>query len=273
MEPPSLFDVLSSPIRREILWLTRDREMAAGEIAQQFDRSAATISTHLTVLREAGLLEQRVDGNFRRYRCARPALDAALPLLAADDGRWIAADEIPEAGDARATTGLAVTVAIDVPLLPDTAFAAFVDGDRFADWLGVPVSIRENRFRATMEWGTEVGASTRRSAPVAHRDAVGLRRRRRATAGPRARRLPAHRPDTDGIPGHDAPTRRHPGAGRVPVHRVVAGARPVRVRPRRGHPATPTPDPPQARPPPGVSAPGHPGSATADRAPGGPPDR
>lgn len=156
MEPLSLFDVLSSPVRREILWLTREQELSAGEISMHVDRSAATLSSHLAVLREAGLLDMRVDGNFRRYRCSLPALEAAMPLLAADDRRWITADELPEAGRAHPTTGFAVVVDVEAPVTPEVAFSAFADETRYAEWLGVPVSIRDGRFRATMEWGTEI---------------------------------------------------------------------------------------------------------------------
>jgi DNA-binding transcriptional ArsR family regulator len=156
VEPLSLFEVLSSPVRREILWLTREREMAAGEISAQLDRSPATISSHLTILREAGLLELRADGNFRRYRCSLSALQAAMPLLATDDSRWISADQIPEVERAHTTRELAVVVDVEVPVPADAAFAAFVDEQQYAQWLGVPVSIRDGRFRATMEWGTEI---------------------------------------------------------------------------------------------------------------------
>ena len=48
------------------------RELAAGEIAQRFDVTRPAISQHLTVLREAGLLEERRSGPRRLYR-ARPS--------------------------------------------------------------------------------------------------------------------------------------------------------------------------------------------------------
>src|SRR5689334_8552718 len=57
--------------RREILLLIRDGEMAAGEIAERFDVSRPAISQHLTVLREAGLVDERREGTRRLYR-ARP---------------------------------------------------------------------------------------------------------------------------------------------------------------------------------------------------------
>lgn len=62
---------LVEPKRRAILELVRDRELAAGEIARQFDVTRPAVSQHLTVLREAGLLTERREGTRRLYR-ARP---------------------------------------------------------------------------------------------------------------------------------------------------------------------------------------------------------
>jgi ArsR family transcriptional regulator len=41
------FKALSDPIRREILVMLKEGKMSAGEIAEQFDMTAATISYHL----------------------------------------------------------------------------------------------------------------------------------------------------------------------------------------------------------------------------------
>jgi DNA-binding transcriptional ArsR family regulator len=57
--------------RREILELVRDRELPAGEIAARFDVTRPAISQHLTVLKNAGLLNERREGTRRLYR-ARP---------------------------------------------------------------------------------------------------------------------------------------------------------------------------------------------------------
>ena len=62
---------IAEPRRREILSLVRDDEMSAGEIASRFDVTRPAISQHLTVLRDAGLLNERRDGTRRLYR-ARP---------------------------------------------------------------------------------------------------------------------------------------------------------------------------------------------------------
>lgn len=150
-------DALSSPVRREILWMIWDAELAAGDIAAAFDVTAPTISSHLAVLRAADLVEMRVDGTFRRYRARRAALEAVVPLLASDDARWQVADDLPELELARASVEQWVTVTalvegLDVP----QAFAAFTDDERFSEWLGVPVAITDGRFTAELEWGTRV---------------------------------------------------------------------------------------------------------------------
>src|SRR6266567_4439553 len=62
---------IADPRRREIIDLVRFDERSAGDIASHFDVSRPAISQHLTVLREAGLLAERRDGNRRLYR-ARP---------------------------------------------------------------------------------------------------------------------------------------------------------------------------------------------------------
>ena len=51
-----VWNALADPTRRQILTMLRDGDMTAGEIADRFDTSAATISHHLKILREAGLL-------------------------------------------------------------------------------------------------------------------------------------------------------------------------------------------------------------------------
>ena len=62
---------LAEPRRRRILELVRDGELTAGEIAAAFDVSRPAVSQHLTVLKQAGLLEERRSGTRRLYR-ARP---------------------------------------------------------------------------------------------------------------------------------------------------------------------------------------------------------
>lgn len=62
------FKALSDPTRREILNLLKQKEMTAGEIGEHFRVSGATMSHHLSVLRQAGLVEDRKMGKYIYYR-------------------------------------------------------------------------------------------------------------------------------------------------------------------------------------------------------------
>jgi DNA-binding transcriptional ArsR family regulator len=53
---------LADPTRREILRMLRERDLAAGEIAARFDMTAPTVSHHLSVLKEAGLVQAERNG-------------------------------------------------------------------------------------------------------------------------------------------------------------------------------------------------------------------
>jgi DNA-binding transcriptional ArsR family regulator len=81
----TVVQALSEPRRREILQLVRDRERAAGEIAAHFEVTRPTISQHLTLLKNAGLITERREGTRRIYR-ARP--EGLAELQSFLDGFW-----------------------------------------------------------------------------------------------------------------------------------------------------------------------------------------
>lgn len=58
-----IFTALAHPTRRQILQDLKDGELPAGEIAARFKTSGPTISRHLGVLRQAGLVTERRDAN------------------------------------------------------------------------------------------------------------------------------------------------------------------------------------------------------------------
>lgn len=58
-----VFRALADPTRRQILQDLRHGELAAGEIAGRFPISGPSISRHLTVLKAAGLVEERREAN------------------------------------------------------------------------------------------------------------------------------------------------------------------------------------------------------------------
>ena len=77
----TIFAALAEPKRREILDLLRRGEQPAGVIVDNIGLAQPTVSQHLKMLREAGLVTVRADANRRVYRL-RPAalleLDAWL---------------------------------------------------------------------------------------------------------------------------------------------------------------------------------------------------
>jgi DNA-binding transcriptional ArsR family regulator len=76
---------IAEPRRRRILTLVRDEELSAGQIAAHFEVSRPAVSQHLTVLKEAGLVDERRNGTRRLYR-ARP--EGLADLKAFLDGFW-----------------------------------------------------------------------------------------------------------------------------------------------------------------------------------------
>lgn len=64
----AIFRALSDPTRRQILQELKDGERAAGEIAGCFSISGPSISRHLAILKSAGLIGERRDGNRIMYR-------------------------------------------------------------------------------------------------------------------------------------------------------------------------------------------------------------
>jgi DNA-binding transcriptional ArsR family regulator len=62
------FEVLAEPNRRRILDLLREEERPVGELVQLLAASQPSVSKHLRVLRDAGLVDVRVDAQRRLYR-------------------------------------------------------------------------------------------------------------------------------------------------------------------------------------------------------------
>lgn len=76
------FSALAEPHRREILDLLREGERPVGDLVDRLGLSQPSVSKHLRVLRDAGLVEVRPDGQRRLYRL-QPA-----PLAELDE--WLA---------------------------------------------------------------------------------------------------------------------------------------------------------------------------------------
>ena len=58
---------LADPIRREILNLLKKGRLSAGEIVEHFDVTGASISRHLSILKEADLIRDTREGKFIYY--------------------------------------------------------------------------------------------------------------------------------------------------------------------------------------------------------------
>ena len=73
---------LSDPTRREILNLLKTGSMAAGDIAARFDMTAAAVSRHLSVLKEADLIRDTREGKFIYYDLNASVLEELLLWIA-----------------------------------------------------------------------------------------------------------------------------------------------------------------------------------------------
>ena len=69
---------LSDPIRREILNLLKDSRLSAGEICDHFDVTGASISRHLSVLKDADLIRDTREGKYIYYDLNASVLEEIL---------------------------------------------------------------------------------------------------------------------------------------------------------------------------------------------------
>lgn len=76
-----VFKALNDATRREILELLKDRDMTAGEIAEQFNISKPSISHHLDLLKQAGLVIANKDGQFINYSINTTVMDEMLKWM------------------------------------------------------------------------------------------------------------------------------------------------------------------------------------------------
>ena len=77
---------LSDPIRREILELLKDGRMSAGEIADHFTVTDASISRHLSVLKDADLIRDTREGKFIFYDINTSVLEDVMMWITALKG-------------------------------------------------------------------------------------------------------------------------------------------------------------------------------------------
>lgn len=77
---------LSDPIRRSILDMLKAGRLAAGDIAKAFPVSAAAVSKHLSVLKDADLIRDTHEGKFIYYELNASVLEEVMLWFASLKG-------------------------------------------------------------------------------------------------------------------------------------------------------------------------------------------
>ncbi len=77
----SLFKALNDPTRRQILEMLRVQSLTAGEIADACQVGKPTVSHHLDILRQAELVEEERQGQFRRYHLNTSVVEDVMVWL------------------------------------------------------------------------------------------------------------------------------------------------------------------------------------------------
>ncbi|GAB3744977.1 metalloregulator ArsR/SmtB family transcription factor [Amycolatopsis oliviviridis] len=83
-----VFAALANPARREVLSILLDGPRAAGEIAERFDMRRPSLSEHLRVLREAGLVREERQGRNRVYSLEAAPLQEVSDWLSPYERYW-----------------------------------------------------------------------------------------------------------------------------------------------------------------------------------------
>lgn len=84
-----VFYALGDSTRRHMLsMLAGAKELSASELAEPFDISQPSVSRHLKVLEEAGLVERRIDGRIHQFRLCAPNLAEAEDWLRRHTRFW-----------------------------------------------------------------------------------------------------------------------------------------------------------------------------------------
>lgn len=83
------FHALADGTRRSMIHaLAHGETRNAGELGRQFRSSQPTISKHLKVLEQAGIVERKVEGRVHQFRLCRKALEQAARWIARHQAFW-----------------------------------------------------------------------------------------------------------------------------------------------------------------------------------------
>lgn len=77
----TVFAAMSHPVRRQILDLLRSGPKRAGELAEHFELSKPTLSSHFNTLKEAGLVNVERQGTSLIYHLNTSILEEAIATL------------------------------------------------------------------------------------------------------------------------------------------------------------------------------------------------
>ncbi|MGN8225743.1 autorepressor SdpR family transcription factor [Gracilimonas sp. BCB1] len=77
----TFFKALNDSTRRQILDMLKEKDLSAGEIAEAFDISRPSISHHLELLKQAGLVDTERKGQFIYYSLNTTGLEDATQWL------------------------------------------------------------------------------------------------------------------------------------------------------------------------------------------------
>jgi DNA-binding transcriptional ArsR family regulator len=83
-----MFDVLAEPTRRRILDQLRDRPRTVGDLVASLQVSQPSVSKHLRVLRDAGVVQARKDAQRRVYELRPESLAEVLAWIEPYRKRW-----------------------------------------------------------------------------------------------------------------------------------------------------------------------------------------
>jgi DNA-binding transcriptional ArsR family regulator len=162
-----IFSVIADPTRRHLLELLLERYAAAddveatphagessvSELVHALDLSQPTVSKHLKVLREAGLVAVREEGQHRYYKLDASPLeeveDWVIPFLSADFDGSLKEDDA-EWADTAAGAGAGAGVGVGVGVGTQTPDAAGVASE-FARSVGRTVATSSHQARAVVE--------------------------------------------------------------------------------------------------------------------------
>lgn len=77
----NVFKAMAHPVRRDVLKRLRAGPQTAGELAQHYDMSKPSLSSHFSILKEADLIFARRDGNYIYYNLNVTVADEVLTMV------------------------------------------------------------------------------------------------------------------------------------------------------------------------------------------------